>query len=137
MLILGLQAKFSEALRQVRKQQIKVKFWIWGPITVNYNKTFAKNIFFQESLHPNPRDPYLRVMQLVPEGNVDPVVFWLAFCFHLFSQNKVTVPMLTPQDGAQVMFTKVARTSTTQLKISLQRNPSCGLHVQYTISLVT
>ena len=23
-----------EALRQVKKQQIKVKFWIWGPKTV-------------------------------------------------------------------------------------------------------
>ena len=35
---LGLQAKFShtlrcKALRQVKKKQIKVKFWIRGPIT--------------------------------------------------------------------------------------------------------
>ena len=50
-LILGLQAKFSEALRQVKKQQNKVNFWNWGPITVDYNKTCAQN-FFQKSLHP-------------------------------------------------------------------------------------
>ena len=40
-----------EAMRQVKKQQIKVKFWIWGPRTVYYNMTFAQN-YFQKSLHP-------------------------------------------------------------------------------------
>ena len=40
-----------EAMRQVKKQQIKVKFWIWGPRTVYYNMTFAQNSF-QKSLHP-------------------------------------------------------------------------------------
>ena len=33
------QAKFAEALRRVKKQQIKLKFWIWGPITVYYCTT--------------------------------------------------------------------------------------------------
>ena len=48
---LTVQAKFSEALRQVKKQQIKLKFWIWGPITVYYNMTCGQ-ILFQKSLHP-------------------------------------------------------------------------------------
>ena len=33
------QAKFAEALLRVKKQQIKLKFWIWGPITVYYCTT--------------------------------------------------------------------------------------------------
>ena len=45
------QAKFAEALRRVKKQQIKLKFWIWGPITVYYNMTCGQ-ILFQKSLHP-------------------------------------------------------------------------------------
>ena len=57
-----------EALSQVKKQQIKVKFWIWGSITVYYNVTYAQ-IFFQKPLHPIlniyiktvvPRTGYLR-----------------------------------------------------------------------------
>ena len=51
LLILELQDTFSEALRQVKTQQIKVKFWICGPIKVYYNMTCAQNIF-QKSLHP-------------------------------------------------------------------------------------
>ena len=35
----------------MKKQQIKVKFWIWGPRTVYYNMTCAQQ-FFQKSLHP-------------------------------------------------------------------------------------
>ena len=35
----------------MKKQQIKVKIWIWGPGTVNYNMTYAQ-AFFQKSLHP-------------------------------------------------------------------------------------
>ena len=41
-------------MRQVKKQQIKVKFWICGPRTVNYNMTCAQH-FFQKSLHPTVR----------------------------------------------------------------------------------
>ena len=52
LLILELQDTFSEALRQVKTQQIKVKFWICGPIKVYYTMTCAQNIF-QKSLHPN------------------------------------------------------------------------------------
>ena len=53
LLILGLQAKFSKALQgQVKKQQNKVKFWIWGHITVYYNITCIHH-FFQKSLHPS------------------------------------------------------------------------------------
>ena len=36
----------------MKKKQIKVKFWIWGPITVYYNKTYAQIFFLQKSLHP-------------------------------------------------------------------------------------
>ena len=45
-----------EALRQVKKHQIKVKFWIWGPRTVYYNMTCAQKVF-QKSLHPNAQLP--------------------------------------------------------------------------------
>ena len=31
------------AMRRVKKQQIKVKFWIWGPRTVYYIMTCAQN----------------------------------------------------------------------------------------------
>ena len=41
-----------EALRQVKKQQSKVKFWIWGPRTVYYNMSCAQSLF-HKSLHPN------------------------------------------------------------------------------------
>ena len=63
LLILGLFRDFKgflrpfEAMRQVEKQQIKVKFWIWGPRTVYYNMTCAQ-IFFQKSLHPNVQAYY-------------------------------------------------------------------------------
>ena len=50
--ILGGFLRPCEALRQVKKQEIKVKFWILGPITVYNNMTCAQ-FFFQKSLHPN------------------------------------------------------------------------------------
>ena len=34
-------------MRLVKKQQIKVKFWIWGPRTVYYNMTCAQFFFFK------------------------------------------------------------------------------------------
>ena len=37
---------------EVKNQQIKVKFWIWGPRKVYYSKPCAQNLF-QKSLHPN------------------------------------------------------------------------------------
>ena len=43
-------AKFSEALycpAPSEKQQIEVKFWIWGPITVYYNMT-VPNLDFKK-----------------------------------------------------------------------------------------
>ena len=40
-----------EAQGQVKKQQIKVKFCIWGPRTVYYNMPCAQNNIFK-SLHP-------------------------------------------------------------------------------------
>ena len=46
------QAKFAEALRRVKKQQIKLKFWIWGPITVYYNMTCGQIFVSKKSLHP-------------------------------------------------------------------------------------
>ena len=53
MLILGLLVHFSEALRQVKKRQIKVNFWIWGPITVYYN-LHVPNFFSQKITPPYP-----------------------------------------------------------------------------------
>ena len=38
-----------EALHQLKKQQIKVKFWIWGHITVYYNMQCASNFFKNHS----------------------------------------------------------------------------------------
>ena len=58
-LILGLFWDFRGFLRlcfamcRVKKQQIKVKFWIWGPRTVYYNMTCAPIFLNQKSLHPN------------------------------------------------------------------------------------
>ena len=46
-----------EAMRQVKKQQIKVKFWIWGPRTVYYNMTCDQIFFSQKSLHPTMQTP--------------------------------------------------------------------------------
>ena len=36
-----------EAMRQVKKQQIKVKFWIWGPRTVYYTTCNVPTIVFK------------------------------------------------------------------------------------------
>ena len=38
-----------EAMGQVKKQQIKVKFWSWGPRTVDYNMTCAQQNFKNHS----------------------------------------------------------------------------------------
>ena len=52
-LILVLQAKLSETLwGQVKKQQITVKFWIWGPITVYKNLTCALCTQFYPKIIP-------------------------------------------------------------------------------------
>ena len=53
LLILGWQAMpDSEAMRQVKKQHFKVKFWNWGPIII-WNKLKCVHIFLsQKSLHP-------------------------------------------------------------------------------------
>ena len=49
-------------MRRVKKQQIKVKFWIWGPRTVYYNMT-CYQIFFQKSLHPNTEYRWARIIK--------------------------------------------------------------------------
>ena len=36
-LILGYQSTFSEILRQVKNQHLKVIFWNWGPVTIWHN----------------------------------------------------------------------------------------------------
>ena len=38
-----------EAMGQMKKQQIKVKFWSWGPRTVDYNMTCAQQNFKNHS----------------------------------------------------------------------------------------
>ena len=61
------QAKFAEALRRVKKQQIKLKFWIWGPITV-YCTTVQHDMwpnFCFEKITP----PYHTVYMLHCIGN--------------------------------------------------------------------
>ena len=37
LLIVGKQSKFSEALRQVKRQHYEMKFWNWGPTTIWHN----------------------------------------------------------------------------------------------------
>ena len=55
LLILGLFGDFRGflrpcfAMRRVKKQQIKVKFWILGPRTVYYNTTCAQKFFKNHS----------------------------------------------------------------------------------------
>ena len=47
------------ALHQVKKQHFKVKFWIWGLITVWYNIIHVSNIFFKNhSTQLCQRDPF-------------------------------------------------------------------------------
>ena len=45
-------AKLFLTLCQVKKQQFKVKFWIWGSITAYYNMTCDQFFLSQKSLHP-------------------------------------------------------------------------------------
>ena len=47
---------------RVKKHQIKVKFWIWGPRTVYYNMTCTK-FFFYKSLHPAMRPSEVRLQK--------------------------------------------------------------------------
>ena len=48
--IIGLQSTFSEALRQVKRQHMKGKFWNW----LSYNNSAQHNMS-QKSLHPSAK----------------------------------------------------------------------------------
>ena len=44
------RVKLSEALRQVKKQHFKVKFWNWGSMTIGHLP--SAQVFAQKLLHP-------------------------------------------------------------------------------------
>ena len=57
LLLLEIRSTFSEALRQVKKQQCKVKFWKWGPTTIWHNMESVT--FFSLSQITPPYSPVM------------------------------------------------------------------------------
>ena len=85
----GFSEALCESLRQVKKQQIEVKFWIWGPRTVYCNMSCAQ-ILFYKSLHPNIQYIYFQLINWTTLAKSLHPNLCSAYAVHILSVNQLS-----------------------------------------------